>query len=263
MSDATMLTIQNISAGYGPISVLRNINLEIQAGEFVGLIGPNGSGKSTLLKVISGLLQPTAGQIELEGEIVSRLPRKKLARKLACLPQSITLDAPFTVMEVALMGRTPHIGAFGWESQEDIDLAKTALAMADVEPLADRLITQLSGGERQRAYIAMCLAQEPQLLLLDEPTSHLDIGHQLTILNLFAKLNRQKGTTILAVFHDLNLAAEYCSRLMLMDQGQIIADGQPKDVVTPDLLLRTYGADLSVNANPISGRPVVHFAANR
>ena len=160
------------------------------------------------------------------------------------------------------MGRSPHLPRFGRETEHDLAIVERAMDLANVSHIADRPITEISGGERQRAFIAMCLAQEPQVLLLDEPTSHLDIGHQLSILNLIRNLNRQTRMTVVAVFHDLNLAAEYCDRLVLLDRGRVVAAGTPVDVLTTEMILNVYGAEVVVGRNPVSDGPHIILAAN-
>lgn len=257
-----MLSIENISAGYDGELVLRNVSMKAQAGRFIGLIGPNGSGKTTLLRVISGVLVPKAGQIFLNGTRLEKISRRNLAQTLACLSQDISLDLSFTVYEIILMGRSPHLPKMSKETTKDFEIAKRAMKLADVSHLADRLITEISGGERQRALIAMCLAQEPKVLLLDEPTSHLDIAHQLSALDLIRKLNRQAGMTVIAVFHDLNLAAEYCDKLLVLDRGGVEAFGSPEDVLTTDMILKVYGAKVQILQNPASNKPHIVLTAD-
>ena len=190
---------------------------------------------------------PREGQVRLHGRNLREIGRRKLAKTLAYLLQDLSLDLAFTVREVALMGRSPHLPRIGRETKRDLEIAERAMDLADVADLGDRPITEISGGERQRAFIAMCLAQEPEVLLLDEPTSHLDIGHQLSVLDLIGKLNRQTRMTVVAVFHDLNLAAEYCQRLLVLDHGRVVALGTPQDVLTKETIQKVYGAQFSLN----------------
>jgi len=259
--DADVLTVENVSAGYGDKPVLHGVAMAAARGEFVGLIGPNGSGKTTLLRVMSGVLRPSDGTVRLKGADLRGIRWRALARTMACLSQEIALDLPFAVREVVLMGRSPHLSQLGGETREDLEVAERCMALADVSQIADRPITEISGGERQRAFIAMCLAQEPEILVLDEPTSHLDIGHQLSVLNLVRKLNRDGGVTVIAVFHDLNLAAEYCDRVLLLNGGRVEAWGAPADVITAAMIGKVYGAKVLTEPNPVSGRPhVVLFA---
>ncbi len=256
-----MLRVENVSAGYDGRYVLHEVSLEVVHGEFLGLIGPNGSGKTTLLRVISGFLPPTKGIVRLGGRDLRRIGRRELAQTMACLMQDSDLGLPFTVQEVVLMGRAPHLSRIGWETQGALRVALRAMACADVLHLADRPITEISGGERQRAFIAMCLAQEPQMLLLDEPTNHLDIAHQLSVLDLIRSLNHQMGMTVVAVFHDLNHASEYCDRLLMLNQGRVENVGAPADVLTRELIREVYHADVLIRENPVSSRPHMVISA--
>jgi iron complex transport system ATP-binding protein len=257
-----MLALENISAGYNGRPVLQNVAVSIAAGEFVGLIGPNGSGKTTLLRVISGVLPARQGEVWLGGQELREMGRREVAKIVTHLLQDHALGLAFSVREVVLMGRSPHLARFGGETERDLAIVERAMELANVSHIADRPITEISGGERQRAFIAMCLAQEPQMLLLDEPTNHLDIGHQLSVLNLIRNLNRQTRMTVVAVFHDLNLAAEYCDRLVLLDQGQVVAAGTPADVLTTEMILNAYGAKVFIGRNPVSGGPHIVLAAS-
>ena len=256
-----MISVKNISAGYGGKFALKEVSIDINSGDFVGLIGPNGSGKTTFLRVLSNVLIPKAGQILLQGDNLQKISKRKLAKTIAYLPQDISLNLSFTVREIALMGRSPHLSRLGRETNKDFEITDRAMRLADVSHLSDRLITELSGGEKQRALIAMCLAQEPKVLLLDEPTSHLDVGHKLSFLDLIRKLNYQSNMTVIAVFHDLNLAAEYCHKLMLLDQGQVESLGLPKNVLTSDMIQKVYGAKVLTENNPISQKPHIILAA--
>jgi iron complex transport system ATP-binding protein len=257
-----MLTVRNVTAGYAEKPVLKDIAVKVAAGEFMGLIGPNGSGKTTLLRVISGVLPPRQGEVCLRGRKLREMTRREVAKIAAHFLQDRVSGLAFSVREMVLMGRSPHLPRFGRESQRDLDIVERAMDFAGVSHIADRPVTEISGGERQRAFIAMCLAQEPQLLLLDEPTSHLDIGHQLSILNLIKSLNRRTRMTVVAVFHDLNLAAEYCDRLVLLDQGRIAAAGTSPEVLTAEMIRTVYEAEVLVERNPVSGCPHVVLAAN-
>lgn len=257
-----MLSIQKISAGYGDKVVLSDVNMDVEAGDFVGLIGPNGSGKTTLLRVISKVLKPFKGHVLLNEEDIVTVSRSVLARSMAFLTQEISLNLPFTVRQMTLMGRFPYLSQYGKESDEDIAIAEDAMKLADVLPLADRFITEVSGGERQRALIAMCLAQQPDILLLDEPTNHLDIGHQLAVLDLIRKLNRQTNMTVVAVFHDLNIASEYCDKIMVLDEGQVAEFGTPKEVLTSEMILKVYRAKVVTQVNPVSHKPHIVIAAD-
>jgi iron complex transport system ATP-binding protein len=236
------------------------VNVEIARGEFVGVIGPNGCGKTTFLRAISGMLPLGEGEVLLDGCTLPEIGQPHLARIMACLPQDLFIDVAFTVRDLVIMGRSPHVPRFRRESKHDFEIADQAMGQADVLRLADRPVAELSGGERQRALIAMCLAQEPKVLLLDEPTNHLDLGHQISILDLIGNLNRHNEMTVVAVFHDLNLAAEYCDRLLMLDRGQVAAIGPTEDVLTAEMIRRVYGVTVSVQRNPLSQRTHVIFA---
>jgi iron complex transport system ATP-binding protein len=258
-----MLALQNVSAGYAGRPILQDIAVNISAGEFVGVIGPNGSGKTTLLRVISGVLPVLEGEVWLAGQRLREMGRRNVAKRVAHLLQDHASGLAFAVREVVLMGRSPHLPRFGRETERDFAIVERAMDLADVSHIADRPVTEISGGERQRAFIAMCLAQEPQVLLLDEPTSHLDIGHQLSVLDLIGSLNRQTRVTVVAVFHDLNLAAEYCSRLLLLKGGRVAALGAPADVLTVEKIRSVYGVAVALEQNPLSGKTRVVVAGGR
>ena len=252
-----LLEATGVGFAYDGRPVLREVSLEIARGEFVGLLGPNGSGKSTLLRLLGGLLRPMGGEVRLDGQPVDEYARRELARRVALVPQAPVLPEGFTVAELVLLGRTPYLRPLQAEGPADFAAARRALAAVDCLGLADRRLGELSGGERQRAALARALAQEPELLLLDEPTTHLDLAHQEAILATLARLNREAGLTVLAVFHDLNLAAASCARLAVLHAGRLVADGPPGAVITPEVVRRVYGLDAEVLAHPRTGRPLV------
>ncbi len=260
--DRRRLTAENLQAGYGDLPVLHDVTLTIAPGEFLGLLGPNGCGKTTLLRALCGGLRPRQGCVRLDGRDLHTIDKRSLARTMAYLPQDLAIELDFTVYELALMGRSPHLARFAQESEEDRRVAEGAMQLADVDWLAGRPITALSGGERQRSLIAMCLAQQPNILLLDEPTNHLDLAHQLSILNLIAGLNRDQGLTVVAVFHDLNLAAAYCSRLALLQAGRVAKVGTPAEVVTAETIQQVFGVQISVLQDEASQRPHVVLGMN-
>lgn len=241
-----LLEIQNITFGYGDKPLLYDVSLSVQRGEMVGLLGPNGSGKTTLLRLISGLLRPQQGSVLLERRNLQRWGRRGAAQRIAVVPQELHIPFAFTVEHMVSLGRTPFVKPLlGERTQHDQEIVEDALQAAGIAPLANRIFNELSGGERQRVMIAMALAQEPSLLLLDEPTSHLDIKYQIETLELVQRLNRERGVTVIAAMHDLNLASRYFSRLLLFQRG-IVADGGPAEVLEPGLLSRVYGVDVRV-----------------
>jgi iron complex transport system ATP-binding protein len=228
--------------GAEPRPVLRGIDLELASGDVVALLGANGSGKTTLLRLLSGALAPDAGTVLVGGQPVQAWGRDALARRVAVLPQQLELPDGFRVAELVEMGRAPHARRLFGSTADDERAIHRALADADALDLADRLPHELSGGERQRVLVAMALAQEPELLLLDEPTLHLDLGHQVSLLRSIRRLQVQRGLTVVAVLHDLNLAASFAPRVVALHDGAIAADGPPAEVLTADLVWRVFGA---------------------
>ena len=247
------IELHQITARYREKPVLSDISLSIEAGEMVGLLGPNGAGKSTLFSVLSGLLAPTAGAVRLFGADIRRLPPPERARLIAVVPQELDIPVPYTVEEVVMMGRTAAIGRFASPSARDRQAVERALVYTDVADIRQRPLNELSGGERQRAIVAMALAQEPRIILMDEATSHLDINHRLEIMQLVERLNREDGVTVLMISHDLQMAAEFSRRLILLDQGRLVADGTPVEVLTEGALRRVYHCDVQVHQEPHSG----------
>lgn len=239
------LVVDGVTFGYGRELLLYDVHLQVQAGEMIGLLGPNGSGKTTLLRLLSGVYSPQQGKILLEGHDLQQWGRRNIARRIAVVPQEMHMPFAFTVEQMVSLGRTPFVNFFGSLGARDERIVKDALQAATIESLADRVFNQLSGGERQRVMIAMALAQEPRLLLLDEPTSHLDIKYQIETLELVQYLNREREVTVIAAMHDLNLAARYFPRLLLFQRG-IVADAAPAEVLEPGVLRRVYGVDVQV-----------------
>ncbi|NLZ94136.1 MAG: heme ABC transporter ATP-binding protein [Firmicutes bacterium] len=251
------IEIQDITFTYGSHKILDNITFRISSGKFVGVIGPNGSGKTTFLKVLSRILRPTAGCVTLGEQLLEQFSQKELARTMAVVSQDTNSGYQFTVEDVVLMGRAPYLGRFQSESIADYEIVRQALEVTGCSHLKDRYITELSGGERQRVMIARALAQQPKVLLLDEPTSHLDIGYQQEILDLVKRLSTTEGITVVAVLHDLNLAAYYCHELVLVQQGKILACGLPTEVVTAENIEKVYGTRVLVSPHPVFGTPQV------
>ncbi len=242
---------------YGDPWVLKGISLPIERGDLFGIIGPNGSGKSTFLRVLAGSLRPERGSVRLFGQEVSRIKRRELARRLAVVPQESHVAFPFSVLELVLMGRAPHLGSLGFERERDIEIARKAMAFTDVLPFEARRIDELSGGEKQRVVLARALAQQPEVLLLDEPTAFLDIRHQVDIHRLLGRLRDERGLTVILVSHDLNLAARYCSKLALFHEGSLFAFGRAYQVITQENIEATYRADVLVGSNEITDGPYV------
>ncbi|MBI4301985.1 MAG: ABC transporter ATP-binding protein [Chloroflexi bacterium] len=236
---------------------LRPFDLVIGVAENVALIGPNGAGKSTLMKLASGVLHPSQGEVRLNGCNLAALHPKQIARKVAMVPQELSIPFTFSVTEMVLLGRTPYVHLLRGYRSADMAIARRAMELTDTLQFADRTFNELSGGERQRVILAMALAQEPELLLLDEPVAHLDIAHQAKILDLVRDLNLRRGLTVIAAMHDLNLAALYFERLILIHQGQIIADGSPETVLKEDIIESVFGSKVNVATNPATGVPHV------
>ena len=251
------LSAKIITAGYGGADVLHSVSVGVRAGEFVALLGPNGCGKSTLLRVLSGILRPRSGSVALDGRDLSQWTTIERARRIAFVPQSETAAFDFSVRDIALMGRYPHRQKWKSETAQDYEIVAQALADADIAHLADRPATELSGGEHRRVLLARALAQQTPLLLLDEPTAHLDITHQAELLLLTRRLITERGLGVMAALHDLNQAAEFCDRLILMRGGEILAEGTPETALTADNLRRVYGAEAELGPNPATGKPFI------
>jgi iron complex transport system ATP-binding protein len=251
------LRLINLSAGYGARLILRSVSFTINAGQVLALVGPNGAGKSTLIRVLSGVLRVRGGEARLNGTDLLGLSPAERARRVAVVPQLVHLPEAFTVSEIVLMGRTPHLPLWAGEGRRDCEVAWAAMGRARVEALADRRVDELSGGEQQRVVLARALAQEPQVLLLDEPTAHLDLKHQIGVLDLVQTLAREENLAVLMTLHDLNLAALYADQVALMQRGEIVAQGTARDVFTADQLSRVYGVEISVGVHPVRGTPVV------
>jgi iron complex transport system ATP-binding protein len=252
-----------VSFSYSDTPVLFSISFAFLQGEFVGIIGPNGSGKSTLLRLIAGITHPTSGTIRLNGTSLGELSRREIARRVAVVPQETTFVFPFSVLEVVLMGRSPHLGRFGLESAADLDIARSAMEATDTWFLRDRTMEEVSGGEKQRIIVARALAQQPAILLLDEPTNALDIRHQVDIYQLLQRLHDESGLTIVLVSHDLNLSARACERLILLHNGRVCRDGNPEEVMESSLLSEVYGTDLDVHTDPTTSAPIITTPIDR
>src|SRR5262245_38099361 len=246
------IELRDVAFGYATAPVLHDLTFSIARGEFVGIIGPNGSGKSTLLRVMSGILKPQRGQVSIEGRPAEQYGRRELGRLIGVVPQETAVTFPFSVTEMVLFGRTPHVGGFGFDHDSDLAAAQRAMERTDTAHLARRAITELSGGERQRVILARALAQEPEILLLDEPAAFLDIRHEVEMYDLLRDLQRA-GITVVSVLHDLNLAALYCDRLLLLHEGRLARAGAPSEVITYATLTEVYGTEVYVALNDITG----------
>jgi iron complex transport system ATP-binding protein len=253
----SILELEKIGFKYGDQRVLQDVTLTVEKGEFFGILGPNGSGKSTLLNLIDGIRLPCEGEIRLKDIAPGKMKRKDVARLVAVVPQEASWIFPLTVEEVVLMGRTPHMGRLAFESERDLAVARSAMAAANLLPFAARLMEDLSGGERQRVWIARALAQEPEIILLDEPTSSLDIAHQIRTLDLIRSLSRSAGLTVVSATHDINLASLYCDRIALLEEGRLHSLGRPGEVLTESNIREVYGVNVVVDRHPLTGLPRV------
>jgi iron complex transport system ATP-binding protein len=250
-----MIHCDHLEFSYNGTPILRDITFDIQPGEFLGIIGPNGSGKTTLLKLISGLLDYTQGGMTLEGTEIKKMSRKVIAQKIAILPQETHIPFSFSALEVVLMGRAPHLGTFSFETEADVNIAMTAMQLTEVDHLKHRSINDLSGGEKQRVILARALAQQSPILLLDEPTAHLDIKHQIDIHNLVKKLNQEKKMTVVNILHDLNLASLYCHKVIMLKAGRIAHYGTPEAVMTKEAIEDVFDTQVQVGYNEAIKRP--------
>lgn len=251
----TALRLERVNAGYGGTPAVRHVCVGVAEGEWLAIVGPNGAGKSTLLKTVAGLV-PHSGVIEVAGTPVERLSRRQRARLLGYAPQNPALPDGLTVTDFALLGRTPHLGLLAREGAADLAVVAEALARVDLTALASRKLRTLSGGERQRAVLARVLAQQARLLLLDEPTTGLDVGHAQVLLERLDRLRHEDGITVVSTLHDLTFAAQYADRLLLLDDGDVVSCGAPAQVLTADRLRRHYGAEVEV-VTTTGGYPVV------
>jgi len=257
-----MLELISLTCGYDGRKILDDVSFKAGAGEMIGIIGPNGAGKTTLFRAITKIVKPWRGTILIDGGDSRQLSCRKLAQICAAMQQSLEIPFPFTVEEFVLMGRFPHLGQFQNPGPADREIAAQAMAATDTLHVAGRPINELSGGERQRAILAQALCQQPKLLLLDEPTAHLDIGHQVDMLNLIKKLSRKNNLTVMAVLHDLNLAGEYCDRLIMFKDGKIHSIGTPEQVLTYQNIEEVYKTLVVVKENPISHKPHIFPVSN-
>ncbi len=263
-----MLHVDSVSFAYGHRAttrrgappareVLSRVTLHVERGALIGVLGPNGSGKSTLIRLMAGTLTPTSGEVTLDEVSIARIPRAALARRIAVVPQETRLTFDYSVLDIVLMGRYPHMGAFELEGPEEIRLAREALAATDTQDLEDRPFASLSGGEKQRVILASALAQSAELLLLDEPTAALDLGYQMEVVMILKRLNESRGVTMVLTAHDLNFAASLCRHLILLKQGRVIAAGPTAEVLTPDSIRALYGVEADVRHHERAGHVTI------
>lgn len=241
-----MIQLRNLGVRYGSHSALGGVDLELPAGAMVALVGPNGAGKSSLLRAVAGLVEPVEGGVTLEGRPLASIPRKELARLLALVPQTTVYAFPFTVEEVVQMGRFPYQSGLGLDEEKHREVVEECLAATGTAALRGRRIHELSGGEQQRVRLAQALAQRSRYLLLDEPTAHLDLAFQIEVLRLLQRLNAEQGLTVVVSLHDLNLAAGFCSRIVMLGQGRLVAHGPPAEVFTAERIETVFGVPVEV-----------------
>ncbi len=258
-----VLNLKNVSFRYDADWVLRDLSCDVVQGEFLGIIGPNGSGKTTLLRLCNGILFPGQGTVTLQGRDLRKIPRKALARTMAFVAQDSPELFPFKVNECVLMGRAPHLGRLQFEREQDFAIVRQAMAATGTLPLASRNLADLSGGEKKRVHIARALAQEPQLLFLDESTAYLDMKHTTAIFDLLKALNRDQGLTVIVVTHDINTASLYCDRLLLLNRGSLFAEGRPEEIITETNIREVYETRVTIDRHPENGLPRISLLPQR
>ena len=256
-----ILKVENLASGYGPELVLKGLDFQVHKGEILGIIGPNGSGKTTLIRVLTRILALRSGRILFKGRDMAAISSKELSRSIAVVSQLNTdFFSQAKVEEIVLLGRIPHLGSFQLiEGRLDREIVEEAMKQADIFELRERNLSQISGGERQRVFIARALAQKPKLLLLDEPTSHLDINHRLEIFKLIKKLSAKEGFTVITVLHDLNLASFFCGRLILLNKGVIASSGKAEEVINKGNIKEIYGAEVNIYQGEMSAKPQILY----
>jgi len=250
-----MIKIRDLTVGYFRKEVIRNLSVDFEQGEFCALLGPNGAGKSTLLKSIIGFLIPEKGEVLIKNKSVSNWNKNDLAKNISFIPQDFKLQFDYLVEDLVLMGRFPYVGYWQSYSQKDKEIAKNVLKQLDLFKHRKKQFSQLSGGERKRVTIARALAQETDILLMDEAFANLDINHQLEIMQLLSEINLKQKKLIILVSHNINLASEYCQRILMMKHGKLIADGYPEEIITTDNLKKLYETNLKIIPNPMTGKP--------
>jgi len=256
-----MLEIKNLICGYDNF-LLKNISFKVNSSELVGIIGPNGAGKTTLIRAITKLVKPKEGKIIYQGKDITKLSFKELAKDIAVVSQDVQFPDMMKVKDFVLLGRIPHFKKFQFlETKKDLEIAEEVMKLTGVLKIKERFLKEISGGERQLVLITKALAQEPKLLLLDEPTAHLDITHKIKVLDLIRKLNKKYGLTVLIVLHDLNLASQYCDKLILLNEGKIYKIGTPSEVLTYQIIEEVYKTVVIVKENPLNFRPYVFLVS--
>jgi iron complex transport system ATP-binding protein len=254
-----IMTLKDVGFRYGSLWAVKGINLQVSPGEIFGILGPNGSGKSTLLKIMDGMLFPHTGEVLIKNKGLSHFRRSSIAREIAMVAQENHFRFSFSTLEVVLMGRFPHLRRLQFEGERDMAVTLKALKATNALDLADRSIHELSGGERQRVLIARALAQEPEIILLDEPTSFLDIKHKIDIFRMVSTLSEDRGLSVVVVSHDIDLAAQFCHRLVMLKKGSIHEMGEPDNVITAATIEAVYECPVLVDKNPATGRPRVNL----
>ena len=251
------LRAHRVGFSYRDQPILSGMSLEVERGEMVGLVGPNGAGKTTFLKIVTGILSPDGGEVFIQGSPLTSLRARDRARLVAMVHQNPTVPIGFSAFNVVMMGRNPHLALLQWEGPRDMDVCRRVMELTGTAEFAQRHVTQLSGGELQRVFIARALAQETPVLVLDEPTAHLDISYQTGVLDMIETIRRETGVTVLLAMHDLTLAAQYCDRVAVLHRGSVFANGRPSAVLTPEVVSQVFGATVSVVEHPVHGTPVV------
>lgn len=243
-----LMKLENISFAYETAPVINDLSVAIREQDFIGLIGPNGSGKSTLLKIMGGIFKPDSGSVQFKESPITRINKKLFAQSVSWIPQDHPMVFPFKVSEIVLMGRHPYLSPLSFESSEDIEISRKAMETTMTSQFADRYFNEISGGEKQRVMIASALAQNPEMMLLDEPTAALDLKYQVQILKILKDLNTDHKMTLILAMHDLNLASKFCNRLILLDEGQIVRDGSPEQVLEKNILEQVYGVEIDLDS---------------
>jgi len=250
-----LLEIEDIHFGYQKEKILKGISFSVNHKEFIGIIGPNGSGKTTLLKLIGGIFKPQKGKIKIKDTDINNFSKKELAQIVSIVPQINYLPTPFSVWDIVMMGRSPYLKNLQFESKKDFKIVEKSMELTKVIKLKDRTTEQLSGGELQRVFIARSIAQEPELILMDEPIAFLDLKHQLNIFSILKKLNNEQGLTIITVMHDINMAAQFCHRILMIKNGKIFQEGKTEDILNSKNISHLYEVDAMVDKNPFTKKP--------